>query len=54
MAQGRSEVMARNGIVTNQSFDPQRSTELGFRAENTFEEIIRVHIEEDLGGKIAA
>ncbi len=37
-----------------QRFDPQRSTELGFRAESTFDEIIRVHIEEDLGGKIAA
>ncbi len=35
-------------------FDPQRAIELGFQAENSFEEIIRIHIDEDLGGKIAA
>jgi len=27
--------------------------ELGFKAESSFEEIIRVHIEDELGGKIA-
>lgn len=32
-------------------FDPQRAIELGFKAERTFDEIIRVHIDEDLGGK---
>ena len=37
-----------------QRFDPRRATELGFRAESTFDEIIRVHIEDELGGKIAA
>jgi Na+-driven multidrug efflux pump len=26
---------------------------LGFKAESTFEEIIRVHLEDELGGKIA-
>ena len=35
-------------------FDPQRAIELGFQAESSFEEIIRIHIDEDLGGKIAA
>jgi nucleoside-diphosphate-sugar epimerase len=35
-------------------FDPQRALELGFHGENTFDEIIRIHIDEDLGGKIAA
>lgn len=35
-------------------FDPQRAIELGFRVEKDFDEIIRTHIEEDLGGKIAA
>lgn len=35
-------------------FDPRRALALGFKAEDTFDEIIRVHIEEDLGGKIAA
>ena len=27
--------------------------ELGFKAENSFEDIIRVHIEDELGGKVA-
>lgn len=35
-------------------FDPQRALALGFRGESTFEEIIRIHIDEELGGKIAA
>ena len=35
-------------------FDPRRAIELGFKAEGSFNEIIRVHIDEDLGGKIAA
>lgn len=34
-------------------FDARRATELGFRAESSFEEIIRIHIEDELGGKIA-
>ena len=29
----------------------KRATELGFTVESTFDEIIRVHIDEDLGGK---
>ena len=37
-----------------QRFDPQRALALGFRGESSFEEIIRIHIDEDLGGKIAA
>ena len=36
------------------SFDTRRALELGFRAENSFEEIIRVHIEDELGGVIPA
>ncbi len=35
-------------------FDPRRALALGFTAESTFDEIIRVHIEDELGGKIAA
>jgi nucleoside-diphosphate-sugar epimerase len=35
-------------------FDPQRAIALGFKVEGSFDEIIRVHIDEDLGGKIAA
>lgn len=34
-------------------FDASRAESLGFRAENSFDEIIRQHIEDELGGKIA-
>ncbi len=37
-----------------QRFDPQRALALGFRGESSFDEIIRIHIAEDLGGRIAA
>ena len=37
-----------------QRFDPKRATELGFRAEISFDDIIRVHIDEELGGKFVA
>ena len=35
-------------------FDARRAVALGFRAEASFDEIIRVHIEDELGGKIAS
>jgi len=35
-------------------FDPRRALTLGFKGEGSFDDIIRVHIEDDLGGKIAA
>jgi nucleoside-diphosphate-sugar epimerase len=35
------------------NFDTRRSIELGFKADPSFEDIIRVHIEDELGGKIA-
>jgi len=35
-------------------FDPRRALALGFEAEASFDEIIRAHIEDELGGKIAA
>lgn len=35
-------------------FDARRATQLGFQAESSFEDIIRVHIEDELGGKISA
>ena len=34
-------------------FDPVRALALGFRAEASFDDIIRVHIADELGGKIA-
>jgi nucleoside-diphosphate-sugar epimerase len=33
-------------------FDARRAIALGFRAERDFDEIIRVHIEDDLGGRL--
>lgn len=33
-----------------QEYDTQRATELGFRADASFEDIIRVHIEDEMGG----
>jgi nucleoside-diphosphate-sugar epimerase len=34
------------------NFDTRRAAELGFKAESSFDEIIRVHIDDELGGKI--
>ncbi|RFB78003.1 D-erythronate dehydrogenase [Methylovirgula sp. 4M-Z18] len=34
-------------------FDPKRALALGFRADASFEEIIRIHIEDELGGRLA-
>ena len=34
------------------AFDPRRALALGFRAERDFDEIIRIHIEDDLGGRL--
>lgn len=34
------------------AFDPQRAIALGFKADADFEEIIRIHIEDELGGVI--
>jgi D-erythronate 2-dehydrogenase len=36
-----------------QNFDPARAIALGFSAEKTFEDIIRVHVADELGGVIA-
>jgi len=33
-------------------FDASRATELGFRAETSFDDIVRAHIEDELGGKV--
>lgn len=38
----------------SRDFDAKRAADLGFRAETSFEEIIRAHIEDELGGQIAA
>jgi len=35
------------------AFEAKRAIGLGFKAENSFEEIIRIHIDDELGGRIA-
>ena len=35
-----------------QRFDARRAATLGFRAETSFDDIVRIHIDEELGGKI--
>jgi nucleoside-diphosphate-sugar epimerase len=37
-----------------QNFDASRAIELGFEAEKSFDEIIRAHVEDELGGTIPA
>jgi len=34
------------------NFDARRATALGFKAESSFEEIVRIHIEDELGGSL--
>jgi D-erythronate 2-dehydrogenase len=34
------------------NFDPQRALALGFRADASFEEIVRIHVADELGGRI--
>lgn len=36
-----------------QGFDARRAEALGFRAETSFEEIIRVHIEDELDSRVS-
>ncbi|HVL74160.1 MAG TPA: D-erythronate dehydrogenase [Beijerinckiaceae bacterium] len=36
------------------NFDARRARELGFRAEDSFDEIVRIHIDDELGGEWAA
>ena len=42
------------GIVANwaENFDAARATALGFRAEPDFDSIVRVHVEDELGGRV--
>ena len=43
------------GIVAGwpRNFAPKRALELGFKADASFEDIIRIHIDDELGGKVA-
>jgi D-erythronate 2-dehydrogenase len=38
----------------SERIDAKRARELGFKAESTFDDIVRTHIDDELGGKIAA
>jgi hypothetical protein len=44
------ELIVRIAAGWPHRFEAKRSTALGFVAESTFDEIIRLHIEEDRGG----
>ncbi|WP_349369333.1 D-erythronate dehydrogenase [Salinarimonas sp.] len=46
------ETIARIVAGWPRSFDARRAEALGFTAERSFDEIIRVHIEDELGGRI--
>lgn len=46
-------VIARIVAGWARAFDPQRALDLGFVAETNFEDIIRAHIDDELGGHIA-
>ncbi len=49
-----NETVARIIAGWPQDFDPQRALALGFRADASFDDIVRVHIEDELGGRIGA
>jgi nucleoside-diphosphate-sugar epimerase len=36
------------------AFDARRALALGFRAEESFDEIVRVYVEDELGGRVQA
>ena len=47
------ELITRIVSGWSERIDAKRAAELGFKAENNFDEIIKAHIEDELGGKIA-
>src|SRR3954467_9360511 len=47
-------VIARIVAGWPRRFDARSARELGFTAEDSFEEIIRIHIEDELGGRFTA
>jgi len=46
------EMVAKIVAGWPQNFDARRATALGFRAETSFDDIVRAHIEDELGGRI--
>ena len=47
------ELVVRIVSGWSERFDAKRAAELGFTAETSFDEIVRTHIDDELGGKIA-
>jgi nucleoside-diphosphate-sugar epimerase len=47
------ELVARIVAGWPRRFDPRRALALGFKVEVSFDDIIRAHIEDELGGRIA-
>jgi D-erythronate 2-dehydrogenase len=43
------------GVVAGwpRNFAAKRASELGFKADASFEDIVRIHIEDELGGRIS-
>jgi nucleoside-diphosphate-sugar epimerase len=48
------EVVLRIVSAWPQRFDARRALELGFHAEASFDEIVRIHVEDELGGRVGA
>jgi nucleoside-diphosphate-sugar epimerase len=48
------ELIMRIVAGWSERIDAARARKLGFKAESSFDEIVRTHIEDELGGKIAA
>jgi nucleoside-diphosphate-sugar epimerase len=48
------ELIVRIVSGWSERFDAKRAAALGFKAEATFDDIVRAHIEDELGGKVAA
>ena len=46
------DMIARIVSSWPQRFDARRAAALGFRAESTFDDIVRTHIEDELGGRV--
>ena len=50
----RDESVERFVAGWPRSFDARRAESLGFRADSSFEDIIRIYIDDELGGRIPA
>src|SRR5262249_15609547 len=53
MPRAEDPLVARIVAGWPQRIEARRARELGFKAENSFDEIVRIHIDEDRGGTFA-